>query len=242
MYHEFRDKFIEARKDPNMFITDLKCGEDTKHRPLRWSYNDMMNGYKTVEKSRYNFTDCILQKTIMKMDLVVLIDGQFTEITDNYFITIGLSSNFDTQDESKKVALERLTENYNELIHEKNYFKALKRLFSIQTIEGHESHKLITLFNSDLGRLYKCISGINTLILLLEQTFKPVPMKEIQSNLQLIKYSCTKITSFNIDISTEVDQLCRDLPKSVVKKGLEALSATLQKLLNNKSQKYLQKL
>jgi hypothetical protein len=129
------------------------------------------------------------------------------------------------------------------LIGEKRYFKALKRLFSIQTLENRPSAKLIDLFNSDLGRLYKVISDINTIIQLFEQTFKTCSLDKIISNLQIIKYSASKIVSVNVNfVTSEIDSICKLRNTTKIKNKLEKLSEMLQKILNNKVEKYLVKI
>ena len=242
LHNEFKNKFKEAKLNPNMYITDFKCGQVSDKEPIRWNYKNIMKGYQLINKKRYNFIDCIMQKSIMKMDLIVFVNNIAVEITDNYFITIKNKSNFDKHDEDKNNSIKRLVIDYNQLIDEKRYFKAIKRLFSIQTIEGKPSKKLIDLFNSDLGRLYKCISDINTIILLLEQKFRNVPMNKIINNLQIIKYSLTKITDCNADKSIEIDNICKLKSKLEMKRKLESLVNQLNEKLNINCKSYLIKL
>ena len=222
LFENFKDKFIEAKNDPNIFITDFKCGEDEQGEPLRWTYKEMMNG----KNGKYRFTDCLLQKSTMKLDMIVFINGVATEITDNYFLSIEGHKNFD--DLSKKELIQKLIESYNELIDERKFFKTLKRLFSIQTLENHPSEKLIELFNSDLGRLYKTASDINTVIELLEQTFKTCPLEKIFNNLQIIKCFSSKVTSINIHfVSTEIDKICKLTSRIKIQNDLEKISNKL---------------
>jgi len=240
LYNNFKDKFIEAKKDPNIFITDFKCGEDNKKEPLRWSYEDMMKGYKIQRKHKYDFRECLLMKATMKLDIIAFVNGIATEITDNYFLNIGTKHN--SNNDGKKDVVKKLIESYNELVSEKQYFKAIKRLFSIQVLENKPSKKLLDLFNSDLGRLYKSIADINIIVELFEQTFKTVPIDKIINNLQVIKYSMSKITSVNINfVTTEIDNICK-LSKDQIKNKLINLADKLQIILNNQVKNYLVKI
>ena len=36
----------------------------------------------------YTFEEALLQKSTIKMDITIILDGKFMEITDNYFFTI----------------------------------------------------------------------------------------------------------------------------------------------------------
>ncbi len=236
LYENFKEKFELAMKDPDMFIIDFKCGEDEKGEPIRWTYKDMVN-----PKLKDKFMNCLVMKATMKLDMIVFFNGSAVEITDNYFLTIGKHKHSD--EKPKNDTIKSLVEDYNILISEKKYFKALKRLFSIQTIENKPSEKLINLFNSDLGRLYKAISDINTIILLLEQTFKKCPLNKIINNLQIIKYSVSKVVSVNVNfVTTEIDNICKIKNTNKIKSKLESLSEKLRNILNTKVEKYLIKI
>jgi hypothetical protein len=242
LHENFKEKYKMAKENPDYYIIDFKLGEDDKSEPLRWSYTDVIKGYQIINNKKYTFQDCLLQKATMKIDMIVSINGVFSEISDNYFLQIGNHKN--TNDEDKKETIQNLVLDYNEQIEDKKYMKALKRLFSIETIEGKPSQKLINLFNSDAGRLYKIIFDINTLILLLEQTFKPCPIDKIKSNLQLIKYSGSKITTIKSEfITKDIDTICETISSKVkLKNGLERLVNKLNCVLNRSVEKYLVKI
>jgi hypothetical protein len=141
LYENFKDKFKQAKTNPDYYIIDFKLGEDDEKEPLRWSYTEIMKGYQITKNKKYTFTDCLLQKGVMKIDMIICTNGIFTEVTDNYFLTIGNHKNFDN--ENKNEVMKNLIEDYNELIEDKKYMKALKRLLSITVLEGKPSKKLI---------------------------------------------------------------------------------------------------
>ena len=43
----------------------------------------------------YTFEEALLQKSTIKIDITILLDGRFIEITDNYFFTINEYKTFD---------------------------------------------------------------------------------------------------------------------------------------------------
>ena len=95
LYKVFLNKFNEAYKTNNVWITDFKCGMDSDGENLRWDYKDMKKGFKVMSNGRkILFTECLLQKSMMKMDIVSIVDGIMTEFSEKYYITIGGESNF----------------------------------------------------------------------------------------------------------------------------------------------------
>lgn len=207
LYHSFKEKFQHAKKDPDIFITDFKLGEDEDKEPLRWNYDEVIQGFKTQGNIRYSFIQCLQMKATMKLDTIVFINDTATEITDNYFLSIDHKPTLN--DSTKKETLHMLRDDYNEQIVTGNYFKAIKRLFSMQALQGNPSKRLVELFNSDLGRLYKCISDLKILVELLDQTFKPVPLERVKSTLQIIKFAASNIVSVNVQfVNGVIDKLC----------------------------------
>ena len=49
---KFQNKFKQAKKSNNLFITDFKGGiSPINNLPLKWSYDDIMNGYKLLDNN-----------------------------------------------------------------------------------------------------------------------------------------------------------------------------------------------
>jgi hypothetical protein len=107
LYDNFKEKFELAMKDPDMFIIDFKCGEDDKSESIRWTYKDMMN-----PKLKDKFMNCLVQKSTMKLDMIIFVNNSAVEITDNYFLTIGKHNNSDNQ--TKNDTLKSLVDDYND--------------------------------------------------------------------------------------------------------------------------------
>ncbi len=193
LYKVFRDKFKVAAADPNIYITDFKCGEDSDGEPLRWSYADMMRGTKTLENGRtVSFQECLLMKASLKLDMVVVIDDRFVEFSDNYFLKLGEESNYFPHDISQDHVLNGLKHDYYFNIQSSgNLMKALKRLFSYLRLENEGKNeakldKLVEFFNSETGMLYKINSEIKTIITIIDNTFRVAPRAQVRKNLSLI--------------------------------------------------------
>ena len=194
LYKVFRDKFKVAAADPDIYITDFKCGEDSNGEPLRWSNADVLRGTKTLENGRQvSFQECLLMKASLKLDMVVVIDGRFVEFSDNYFLKLGdKESNYFPHDISQDHVLNGLKHDYYFNIQSSgNLMKALKRLFSYLRLENEGKNeakldKLVEFFNSETGLLYKINSEIKTIISIIDNTFRVAPRNQVRENLSLI--------------------------------------------------------
>jgi hypothetical protein len=143
IYKMFVEKFEVCEKDPNCFITDLKCGMNSNDEPLRWDKKDIKKGFKVLEDGRkMTFQECILTKSTFKLDLVKIIDGVFTEFSDNYLIKLGEESNFFPHDLQKDHLLTELKRSYEEYFYTyQNLFKGLKRAFSYYKMTGEGKNR-----------------------------------------------------------------------------------------------------
>ena len=195
IYQMFKNKFERARKDPTIFITDLKCGLDSDGEPLRWDKDDIRKGSKQMKDGRIiKFQECILQKTTFKLDVVKIIDGVFTEFSDNYYIKLGDESNFFAHDVKPDHVATELKRSYDENFYVyRNLFKGLKRAFSYYSLIGPGKYhvilkKLFNLFNSAIGKFYQVKGQIGTLLLVLENKngFRKPNLSDIKRNIKLI--------------------------------------------------------
>lgn len=189
----FQKKFADAEKDPNYYIIDFKCGMDEEGEPLRWDKEDIKRGYKTLASGRkITFQECILMKTTMKLDVIANIDGVFTEFSDNYLIKLGDDANFFPHDITREHLLNSIKHSYDEYFYaQRNYMKGLKRCFAYYLMDGEDKHlgklkALMEFFNSSAGLLYKLKSEIDTILLLMENTFRKPPTDELKRNIKII--------------------------------------------------------
>jgi hypothetical protein len=195
IYKMFKNKFEVAEKDPTMFITDLKCGQDCNGEPLRWNKTDIKRGTKQMEDGRIiKFQDCILMKSTFKMDVIKIIDGVFTEFSDNYLIKLGEEANFFPHDIQLDHLANNLKHSYDDYFYTcQNLFKGLKRAFSYYLLIGKGKHeailkKLLAFFNSPTGKLYQMKGQIGTLLLVMdnESGFRNPKISDVKKNIKLI--------------------------------------------------------
>ena len=232
----FKNLFKNVYKDPNAWIIDFKCGINPNYNKneddykLRWSKSDIIQGYKILKNNQKKyFRDCILDKTIMKLDYILLLNGVFVEISENYEISIdgktNILNNTDIKEELK---------NEIQKYKKENKFKALKREFSLLKLEGKNQKKIKMyedIFNSNLGYMNNIINQLKTISLMLEQDFRPVKLSDIYNNLQILKQNLSYFLIKNL--SDEIDKICNIKNKKYLYNSLEKIINYLTNYLNN---------
>ena len=217
--------FVKAMKDENLYITDFKCGVEKNKTPIRWSYAEIAKG---KSRSGVSILEALKQRETTKLDMIAIIDNQVTELSNNFIF----EKQATPADIKKSLKLE-----IKEKKAEGKYFKALKRVFSLRTIEGKSNSNLLDYFNGDTGLANKCRSDLDTLVVLLEQKFRPVPLKLVKSNIQLIKYELSG--SSQLDISEVFDRMMTlKTPASLIKR-LKAVSKDISEMVDDDAKRML---
>jgi hypothetical protein len=206
---------------------------------LRWNYDDIMKGKVKLYDGTYkNLTECILDKSVCKIDLIGKVGDMFVEISENYYITIGNKRNYE-----KKPSRAEIESDFQEEIHyysSRDKFKALKRLFSLLQIEGEKGvrmENLVTFFNSEVGYLNKIKNELKILELLLEQDFRPVKFEDVYNNLQVIKEQIASV--YKIPITDDLFKKIDDMTSKNVLEGVKWLIDYFQKKININSKNFL---
>jgi hypothetical protein len=141
--------------------------------------------------------------------------------------------------------LENITQDIKSYLNDGNYWKALKRIFSIARLndEKRRIERLVPVFNGDLGRLYSVLSDIRILIYLLEEGrgSKAVIRAEIDgfrsrlSNIWSLPDFIKAEPTFDKDLMTAVES-----PGKTIQ-VLRRLEASFNKLLQNESKPIFKK-
>jgi len=193
IFNLFRDKFKEALENPNIWIIDFKCGM-FRGQPIKWNKTEMKRGYKNIDSYIILFTDCLQQNSIIKLDIIGIDkDHNITEYSDIYKIKVGDLNLTQNEPNSEDEKNSFLTDFYGKVKYKK-YFKALRRLYNYAIVIKNKTlqNDLISIFNSSLGEDYKIMNDLNTLLMLLEQKFKPVDRNIILTHLNMMKINTKK--------------------------------------------------
>lgn len=245
IYTLFRDKFNEAKKNSNWFITDFKCGEDSDGEALRWNSNDIKKGFKKmVNGNEIKFVDCVLMKSTMKLDMIALINGKFHEFSDNYLIKIRDKTNFFPHDLEPAHLLNNLKHDFSFYFYsQKNYFKALKRAFSYWSLENKVKNivKLTTLFdlfNSTIGFFYKLFGELNIIELVIQNTFRKPKIIDIKCNIEIM---IDQLQPYNLHaIESHLKQSLDAVSSKAMLKHLNEAKDLFFKKINNAAKKFIQ--
>lgn len=190
VYKMFKDKFNNAYNNPNIWITDFKAGQ---HRsiPIRWSREDMNAGYKIIDDIRYDFTTCLQQKSMIKLDVLALINGVLNEFSEVYHLSFGKNQNYFSELSTTKELSKMVYNDALEYKEKGKYYKSLKRLFAYLRMNESKNKtrikKLLDWFNSPVGLLATLNGDLEELELLINQKFRSVSDAIIKRQLEHIK-------------------------------------------------------
>lgn len=209
---------------------------------LRWDFIDINKGFKILYPDRKkSFIDSIKDKTLIKLDIISYINGDFVEISNIYeFYDDGKGINIDEKISRSKI-LKSIKEDIEKFKKDKNYVKVFKRYFVIAKL--NKDFKLLKLlsnmFNSNIGLLYKSISDFKTIIQLL--ALKKPPLNRIFDNIQLIKSNLSNIFEFpfNDEIFRMIDNISRTKNINVIIEKINSIVDILSNIVNNNVLKYI---
>jgi hypothetical protein len=223
--------FKKAHASPEYYILDFKCGV-YKGEPIRWSYQDMMRGSVKRGVKAITFEECLLMEdNKIKLDLCYIHNGIFTDINClyNLFIVKNKGELQNAKTEEEKKTGDSLRKDIDELEKNKEYFKVLKRYFSLGIVEGKIDEDVLDLLNGEYGIMYKFISFLNLVIEMIEQDFKPVSIDVLRSNLEYIKQFASHIVSIKVDVY--LNRLIKVIKMDSIKK----MKSALQKIVHDAS-------
>jgi hypothetical protein len=240
----FKRIFSDAYKNPALYITDFKCGcdpsylEDDDRYKLRWNKEDIKNGYKILGNgSKKFFQDCLMEKITMKLDMIYLLNGEFVEMSEIYRLNINGERNYYRANVEKELLgeIDRFTK-------EKNYYKVLKRRFSLLKLKKPKKEKMdeyIRIFNGQAGLLNNLINQLKIIQNICIQEFRKPKLHEIRGNLQTIKQELSSVYKiYHHNFSDKIDTICKK-PLSKIYDSLTPIIDSLEKQLNNYVKKYI---
>jgi hypothetical protein len=210
---------------------------------LRWKHPDVIRGYIILcDGTHYPLSSAMMDKTTMKIDLIIKVGNQFAEVSENYYIKVGGETNFTKQPTKKE--LEGDLEEDIQYYSKKDSFKSLKRLFSLLQIEGGKKNKpkmdkLVEFFNGQVGLLNKIKNELGILETLLEQPRKP-KWEDVEANLQFIKEQISSV--YQVPMTEGVFQNLDKITASSALTDVRTLKDYFQKKINTESKEYLKSL
>lgn len=214
----------------------IKARDKIKFHILRWSPKEVLENKKKLRNGiTITLEETFKQPALTKLDVVALIEK-------NRYAEFSMIYDFGKYKETNSDMLKSIEEDYKKYMVIGNYFKALKRLFSLAKIENNkkEIERLNEILNSDLGKLYLVIGDIDTLQTVLDE----------ESDLETIKYEIDQFKNrlskiYTIDSYLKIEPLILKKIKSIEhisdRKKLKAILEVVAEELNNVLQKEAKK-
>ena len=219
-------------------------------RVLRWSAQEIMKGYKIISMNRkYTLADAIKDDTMVKIDLIVFLNGKFMEITNLLFITYTDTDAYGNEIEVPVNVSEDVLHNLAnlKLEVEKLYYsdkfyspmKACKRIYAIMRATREYEYlekQVVPILNSSASLIYQIKSELEAIIIVLENKFSKINVDRIFNQLQDIKgrlnYNLDISEDVIINLSHEFDHICKLRSKESLIEGIEHLSKQIKQIIN----------
>lgn len=224
------DRYKQIESLPETYITDFKAGYYSG-KPIKWNYNDLKRGYKRFDNDlRIYFRDILTQDSIIKIDIVSEIGRNYIEISNNYYF---IFNNYKTFRSLTKNELDQKMLYDYRMKKDKDIYKALKRLYIYykNNKETQKANKLQKLFNSDIGKLNKRLSELETIRLLISNKKRPRKSKIIDAiyniNKDLGKYKEDKLINLENKTLGRIGQII----DYTIDKNKEILTAQIDKYI-----------
>ena len=155
-----------------------------------------------TKKKLYNVKDLkasLFRKVdFVKIDYITHYNNIFKELTIIYM--------FDYVRPSKDDRIIQITEDYKDLIHDGNYYKALKRLFSIYKLKRNYKKLVeLTKFFNETGEKYEIVSNLKTILLLLQYYDDNMTNKKVMINLKDIGVKYNDLHETIIEYESELN-------------------------------------
>lgn len=249
-YPEINDLISLVENNPSLNDWDILGKELREFYIIRWSENDIMNGYtELIGGKRIYLADALRQKTMVKIDTWQYINGRFVEVT-NFFIIVN--------DKNGEIQLVNLPDDFynrvdgalkdetDKLMCSGVYFKplkAIKRMWTIAMMRNDQNmlEKLTPIINSGVGILNQVNGDIESLIGILEKS-KSIPIASIRKEINNFKGRIAGIYDLSIDI-VELNDIFDNLSTMdyipSLYNRLKMLKKFLQDIINSETIEYL---
>lgn len=223
---EFVDMCKQIKKNPDWYFIELMCGVDKDNNPLYWSLNDVMK----KEKDGYKLIDVLDEKSVIKIEMVIFVNGLFIPISNVYEFRKSDGTGINREQETKD-SVDSLKVDVKKYYEKKNYMKCLKRILIISIVQKDNSmkEKILEILNTDISKIYFVKSELETVIAVLENYTDKMTLERAYSIIQSMKEKVGNQTLYEFDNNTF--KLFDEGSKSRVKKCVKVLEKINKKLV-----------
>lgn len=221
----------------------LDAEKELRFQVLRWSPKDVLKGVLHLRDGRaVTLTEAIEMPAVCKLDVVAFVqNNKYTEFSIIY-------SFYEGDRLLNPSSAPSIKENLLHYAFNNEWFKVMKRLFSIAKSDGNDNvlRALQPLLNGELGRLYSIYSDTGTLIYLVDNE-GILPTNKVKFELDQYRQRLASVASLpRVNTEGMLENLLsiQRLPPTVA--GRQKLAAILEKMaqrfsaaLNRHSLEYL---
>ena len=216
---KFQNIYKKIKQSNNITITDFKSGSFNS-LPVRWNYENMMNGFQMIDTKQINFVETLQESgklNTVKIDLIVFIGDEFVEFSCNYYFS-------QYKKEVNEILLSLMLD-VKKYYHEKKFMKMLKRLLSYNMIENNNVDELINFFNSKIGLFYSLYHYVDVYLFITDkfkyeydklttgitkQQFKQydkIALSKIKKQLKQNNIKSSKLNNVKEELKNEINKM-----------------------------------
>lgn len=144
-----------------------------KYYILRWSLQEVMQGYKILNHTKFMFTYGLTQNSLVKIDVWSYLNSKIIEVTNTFFLSYGKKDVKEIQDSNK---IESLTKEIEKLYYSNMWyspFKMIKRIYALarqirdETADSYQALEKILevsskLLDTRVSTLYQIKAELDT--------------------------------------------------------------------------------
>jgi hypothetical protein len=179
----FQELIKKIRVENDLYFIDFIATMENDE-PKHWTKQEIVSN---------NFDSLFDHQNVIKIDIAQYTGGRFLAVSNWYEFRYGNGRGINQEKETRD-SPKSLREDMKKIYYmKKNYMKVLKRLFIIATNDKNDKlvKKLTEIFESDLGKLYKIKSELDTMVSVLEVYHDKQTVDRVKSALQLLKQDCS---------------------------------------------------
>jgi hypothetical protein len=237
-----KQMFSALKKQKNdVYFIEFMCGA-VDEKPLYWKPKDIKKGFITHSGKQYYLFDVLNEKSVIKIEIVKYVDGSFIPLSNVYEFRIkhkGVNREKETRDDidSLKADIKKY--------HEKgNIMKVLKRLYiiAIETKDKKLAEDLETLFNSNIGGMYRIKSELETMndVLTHSQNGTKLTIERCSKAIQRLKEQMSKLNeNFTAKFYTQFDKASAKTGVKSMKTALDKLIDAIDKMVQKRTKTYM---
>jgi hypothetical protein len=237
--NEFKEMMLKFKSTPDVYFIEFMCGVDKDGKALKWTMDEVIQGHK----DEYKFIDVLDKQSVIKVEIVAYIDGQFIPFSDVFEFRIGKKGI--NQEKTTLDTVPSLAREVKKYYEAKNFMKVLKRLFVISLTEKNKklSEKLINIFQSDIGFIYKIKSDLETIKEVLEKYDDKLTLTRAKDSIQALKERLATQTAhtFKDSIYKMFDNASKKNTSLSINRIIDKITENIINVVNNLLKKQIKK-